>query len=127
MTVPPSPQLRLTRNDMPNQAGQFPRMMCPRCHGLMHQGDAYEDTKCYSCGHRPAPSPLAYTGNREIEPGGQPTTRPARSAKAGVRRAEYVRLKKALLAMSKRGISGREAARELGISARTAHRWLAKP
>ena len=122
MTVPPSPQLRLTRNDMPNQAGQFPPVECPRCHGLMHQGDAYEDTKCYSCGHRPAPSPLAYTGNREIEPGGQPTTRPARLAKA-----EYVRLKKALLAMSKRGISGREAARELGISARTAHRWLAKP
>lgn len=101
---------------------------CPRCRGLMREGDAYEDTRCLCCSYRPALPPLAYIGNRDISPEKQSkgyyATKSGQDMEAaGKRVAKLRRLKAKLLEMTARGVPVPQAARELGINPRTAYRW----
>ena len=97
-----------------------------------HRADA--DIRCLSCGHRPNPRALPYlTGGaaRELQ---TPVAGPSQAAldlQAEVeehnrreRAARGRRLAAEFRALYSQGVTVKDAAKRLGVSARSLHRWL---
>jgi Zn ribbon nucleic-acid-binding protein len=102
---------------------------CPRCRGAMQvELYDYEDpVRCVNCGHRPTLPPVTYIGNRDTTLGARApdlARQIERDDAYQKAQAAYARRKARLRHMVASGIPTSVAAKELDVSARTAHRWL---